>query len=104
MAEIDVMEKVMKKTILILAVSLLLEISGMAMAQNSGPSIPRVPMAGSDPANDITRTMLEVRSTPASMPGGLYRLGNGYLSCPESVPMTAGQPNLRSCTYIKEFR
>jgi ATP-dependent exoDNAse (exonuclease V) alpha subunit len=53
-----------------------------------------------DPANDITRTMHEVRSTP----GGLYRLGNGYLSCPESVPMTAGQPNLRSCTYIKEVR
>ena len=30
--------------------------------------------------------------------GGLYRLGNGYLSCPEVIPMTNGQPNLSGCT------
>jgi hypothetical protein len=73
----------------------------MAMAQNSGPSSPRPPMARSDAANG---RMPEARATPGSMPGGLYRLGNGYLSCPESVPMTDGQPNLRSCIYVKEVR
>jgi hypothetical protein len=36
------------------------------------------------------------------MPGGLYRIGNGYLSCPDTLPITNGQPNLRSCTYVKE--
>jgi hypothetical protein len=45
MAEANVMEEVMVKTLIVIipAVSLLLEISGMAMAQNSGPSIPRAP-------------------------------------------------------------
>jgi hypothetical protein len=94
----------MKKTILIPVMSLLLGIGSMAMAQNSGPSIPRPPMGGSDPSNVTTRLMPGVRSTPASIPGGLYRLANGYLSCPETLPLTDGQPNLRSCTYIKGMR
>jgi hypothetical protein len=36
------------------------------------------------------------------MPGGLYRLGNGYLNCPGTVTVTNGQLNLRPCTYIKD--
>jgi hypothetical protein len=43
-------------------------------------------------------------ASPSTMPGGLCRLANGYLNCPDAVPMTNGQPNLRSCTYIKEMR
>jgi hypothetical protein len=89
---------------LIPVVSLLLAISSIVMAQNSGPSIRRPAMAGSDPSNVTTRPMPGVRSTPASIPGGLYRLANGYLSCPETLLLTDGQPNLRSCTYIKEVR
>ena len=36
------------------------------------------------------------------MTGGLYRLANGYISCPEVIPMINGQPNLRACTYVKD--
>jgi hypothetical protein len=32
-------------------------------------------------------------------PSMIYRVGNGFLNWPEAVPMTNGQPNLRSCTY-----
>jgi hypothetical protein len=32
----------------------------------------------------------------------LYRLANGYLSCPDTLYLTNRQPNLRTCTYVKD--
>jgi hypothetical protein len=46
--------------------------------------------------------MPDAQPSPATMPSGLYRLGNAYLNRPDMVPITNGQPNLRSCTYVKD--
>ena len=40
---------------------------------------------------------------PNSLPGGLYRVANGFLNRPTVLPLINGQPNLRSCTYIKDL-
>jgi hypothetical protein len=105
----------MKKTNLIVAVAMLLcSISTVALAQNSGipkgaqvdrPDAPEESMHGAM-APPIGAHVLpdtpSARATPSTMPGGLYRLGNGYLNCPDTLPVMNGRPNLRSCTYVKD--
>jgi hypothetical protein len=87
----------MKKTIIIPAAVLLCSMSAVALAQSGGQAVP-API-GASVRPDVPAAM----ATPSTMPGGLYRLANGYLSCPDSLPITNGQPNLRSCTYVKDL-
>jgi hypothetical protein len=91
-----------KVTIISLVLSLL---GGVAMAQNSNPQIPRGAQVDSaDSSSEGIGPMPDAQPPPATIPGGLYRLENGYLSCPDTLPMNNGQPNLRACKYIKEVR
>jgi hypothetical protein len=87
----------MKKSLIIPVVAPLLSISTAALAQNSGGQAIPAPIG----AHEVPNTPSAMAS-PSTMPGGLYRLGNGYLSCPDTLPVTNGQPNLRSCTYVKD--
>jgi hypothetical protein len=106
----------MKLKIVTVQVVLLLSISVAAMAQNSNPGIPKgaqvdrpdspeesghgtIPPAIS--AHVLSNTPAAMAS-PANIPGGLYHVGNGYLSCPDVLPLTDGRPNLSGCTYRKD--
>jgi hypothetical protein len=97
--------------------ALLCSISVAAMAQNSPSSIPKgaqvdrpdAPeesghgvMAPPIGAHEVPNTP-SAMATPANIPGGLYHIGNGYLSCPDVLPLTDGRPNLSGCTYRKEM-
>jgi hypothetical protein len=87
----------MKKIIIIPVMALLCSISGTALAQSNGGQAVPAPLDA-----HVRPNMPSSVASPSTMPGGLYRLGNGYLNCPGTVTVTNGQPNLRSCTYIKD--
>jgi hypothetical protein len=87
----------MKKSLIIPVVAMLCSISMVALAQSSGSQAVPSPIGAHEVAN--TPSAME---TPATIPGGLYRLANGFLSCPDTLPVTNGKPNLRSCTYVKD--
>jgi hypothetical protein len=106
----------MKKLIVIIP-TMLFVFSGAARAQTGNPEIPHgaqidrpdspeesgrgtIPPAIS--AHVLSNTPAAM-ATPANIPGGLYRVGNGYLSCPDVLPLTDGRPNLSGCTYRKEM-
>jgi hypothetical protein len=74
-------EKRRIKVVLMMAAISALGISGMALAQTGQP-IPS-PIG----AHVLVNTPTSM-ATPQTMPGGLYRLVNGYLNCPDAVPMT----------------
>jgi hypothetical protein len=89
----------MRKTIIIPAAALLGSISVTALAQSSGGQAVPAPIGTHELQHAVSH------GDAISQPGGLYRLANGYLSCPDTLPITNWQPNLlRSCTYIKELR
>jgi hypothetical protein len=97
----------MKKTSFIPAITLLCSISGAAWAQNSNPGIPKgaqvdCPDAPSESLHGVMPVPLP-ESSPATIPGGLYRLANGFMSCPDTLYLMSGQPNLRTCTYVKDL-
>jgi hypothetical protein len=72
--------KQMKSKIAIVQVVLGLSISVAALAQNSGSQAVPSPIGAHEVAN--TPSAME---TPATLPGGLYRLANGFLSCPDTL-------------------
>jgi hypothetical protein len=82
--------KVMVPMLIIASASL-----ALAQAQSGG----QTPIG----AHVISASTPAAMPSPDTIPGGLYRLGNGYLTCPGSAPLTNGQPNLRSCVYVKGF-
>ena len=85
----------MKKLMIIPMIALALMLGSIALAQTDQP----IPSPIGAHVLSITPSAM---ASPATMPGGLYRLGNGYLSCPETIPMINGQPNLRACNYVKD--
>ena len=107
----------MKKLITIQMIALALTLGSIALAQNFNSEIPKGAQVDRPDAPEesghgvipppIGAHMLSntpsAMASPAIMPGGLYRLGNGYLSCPERVPMINGQPNLSACNFVKEM-
>jgi hypothetical protein len=86
----------------IIAVTLTMVGVALAQAQSGGQVMP-TPIGSSDAPKVVTRVVPAAEPSPDTMPGGLYRLGNGYLSCPDPVPMSNGQPNLRACSYVKDL-
>ena len=86
----------MRKTIIIPAAVMLCSISAAALAQSSGGQAVPAPIG----AHELPHR--QPWHPRHQCPGGLYRIDNGYLSCPDTLPITNGQPNLRSCTYVKD--
>ena len=78
--------------------ALLCSISTVAMAQSSGGQAIPTPIG----AHEVPNTPSAMAS-PANIPGGLYHVGNGYLSCPDVLPLSDGRPNLSGCTYRKDM-
>jgi hypothetical protein len=76
---------------------------GLSLAQGDMQANP-TPIMPSDTPKAATRVVPAAVPSPDTMPGGgLYRLGNGYLSCPDNLQLMDGHPNLRSCVYVKDL-
>ena len=86
----------MRKVIIVPMTIMTLTLGSIALAQTDQPIPPPI-------GAHVLSTTPSAMATPATMPGGLYRLGNGYLSCPETIPMINGRPNLSACMFVKEM-
>jgi hypothetical protein len=72
--------------------------SSVTLAQSSGGQAVPAPSA----LINVLPNTPSAMASPTTIPGGLYRLANGYLSCPDTLYLMSGQPNLRNCTYVKD--
>jgi hypothetical protein len=89
----------MRKMNIVSMTIMALTLGSIAMGQNFNPEIPKgVQVDRPDAPEESEHGMIpppigahmlsntpSAMASPATMPGGLYRLGNGYLSCPEVI-------------------